>query len=135
MYQKPCVFEGPNAELREGSLISDHKTLNFDRGLNFEQICPQPRIKPIKPIKPIPSKRCKTDSSQLPQHAPGVRMTVVLNKLKLGAYGAHLGFPFGVPFGAHLGSICGPFWDLFLGIIFWALLDSPPCTRQHSLEG
>lgn len=37
MYQKPCVFEGPNAELREGSLISDHKTLNFDRGLKFEK--------------------------------------------------------------------------------------------------
>ena len=41
-YQKPCVFEDPNAELREGSLISDHRTLNFDRGLKFEPKCRQP---------------------------------------------------------------------------------------------
>ena len=50
------MFEGPNAELREGSLISDHKTLNFDKGLNFEQICPQPpdpqnRYNPVKTVQ------------------------------------------------------------------------------------
>ena len=30
--QKPCVFEGPNAELRQGSLIQERRTLEYDRG-------------------------------------------------------------------------------------------------------
>ena len=30
--QKPCVFEGPNAELRQGSPIQDRRTLKYDRG-------------------------------------------------------------------------------------------------------
>ena len=46
-YQQPYVFEGQISELREWSLSSNHKTLNFDRGLNFDQICPQRRIPQI----------------------------------------------------------------------------------------
>ena len=70
------------------------QTLNFDRGLsfeiakrsspigglNFEEICPVPRIPaiPVIPVLPVlPTKRSKLCGSQLLQHAPGVMMTVV----------------------------------------------------------
>ena len=55
MVAEPCVFEAPNAELREGTLIAHRKALNFDMGLNFEQKCRRPACPGPKPLGPGPA--------------------------------------------------------------------------------
>ena len=51
------------------------QTLKSDRGLNFEPIWTQRRIQGIQRIRETAS------GSEPPQHAPGEKMTAVLNKL------------------------------------------------------
>ena len=65
---KNLVCEGLNEELREGSLISDHKTLNFDRGLDFE-----PNLNAaLDPNNP--NKSCQNGAKRAARNYPNTRL-------------------------------------------------------------